>query len=78
MQGADALVILTEWNEFRSLELKKVAELLTQKLVIDLRNIYKRQDMKKLGFRYISVGRQEVSPGQPWIPDLNIEDEKVA
>jgi UDPglucose 6-dehydrogenase len=78
MQDADALIILTEWNEFRSLDLKKVRALLRSPLVIDLRNIYKRQDMKDHGFHYVSVGRQEVIPGQPWIADLNMEDERAA
>jgi len=78
MEQADALVILTEWNEFRSLDLKKVKKLLKAPLVIDLRNIYKRQDMQKHGFHYISIGRQEVEPGKPWIADLNMDDEKAA
>ncbi len=78
MKGADGVVILTEWNEFRSLEMKKVKALLKTPLVVDLRNIYKRQDMQRLGFHYVSVGRQDVIPGQPWIPDLNIEDEVAA
>lgn len=78
MEGADMLVILTEWNEFRSLDLKKVKALLSSPLVIDLRNIYKRQDMMKHGFHYVSIGRQDVVPGQPWIADLNLDDEKAA
>ncbi len=78
MQDADALVILTEWNEFRSLEMKRVRSLLRTPLVIDLRNIYKRQDMQAHGFHYVSIGRQDVVPGQPWIADLNIDDEKAA
>jgi len=78
MEQADALVILTEWNEFRSLELKKVKATLKTPLVIDLRNVYKRQEMQKHHFHYISIGRQDVVPGQPWIPDLNIDDEKAA
>ena len=78
MDDADAVIILTEWNEFRSLDLKKVRSLLKTPLVIDLRNLYKRQDMQRHGFHYVSVGRQDVIPGQPWIPDLNIEDEKAA
>lgn len=78
MAGADMLVILTEWNEFRSLDLKKVKSLLTRPLVIDLRNIYKRQDMMRHGFHYVSVGRQDVIPGQPWIADLNLDDEQAA
>jgi UDPglucose 6-dehydrogenase len=78
MQDSDILLILTEWNEFRSLNLKKVKSLLRQPLVVDLRNIYKRQDMKAHGFHYISVGRQQVTPGEPWISDLNIEDELMS
>lgn len=78
MKEADALVILTEWNEFRSLDLKKVKSLLRTQLVVDLRNIYKRQDMQRHGFHYVSVGRQDVIPGEPWIADLNIEDENVS
>jgi len=78
MKAADGLVIITEWNEFRSLDLKKVRGLLKTPLVVDLRNIYKRQDMMKNGFHYISIGRQDVVPGEPWIADLNLEDEKAA
>jgi UDPglucose 6-dehydrogenase len=78
MKEADALVILTEWNEFRSLELKKVKSLLKSPLVVDLRNVYKRQDMQRHGFHYVSIGRQDVKPGEPWIADLNIDDEKAA
>ena len=78
MQDADMVVILTEWNEFRSLDLKKLKSLLKSPLVVDLRNIYKRQDMMKHGFHYVSIGRQDVIPGQPWIADLNLDDEKAA
>lgn len=78
MEGADTLAILTEWNEFRSLDLKQVKSLLKSPLVVDLRNIYKRQDMQRLGFHYVSIGRQDVVPGEPWIADLNLSDEKAA
>ena len=78
MQGADMLVILTEWNEFRSLDLDKVRATLRHPLVVDLRNIYKRQDMKTHGFHYVSIGRQEVKPSEANILDLNIEDELAA
>jgi len=76
-KDADALVILTEWNEFKSLDLQEIKSLLKSPVIIDLRNIYKRMDMQKLGFHYVSVGRQDVKPGQPWIPDLKLEDEKA-
>ncbi len=78
MTGADVMVLLTEWNEFRSLDLKKVRSLLAAPQVVDLRNIYKRQDMQRHGFHYSSIGRSDVIPGQPWIPDLNLEDEEAA
>lgn len=78
ISGADALVILTEWNEFKSLNLAEIRSALKTPLIIDLRNIYKRQDMQKHDFHYVSVGRQDVVPGEPWIADLKIEDEKTA
>ncbi|HHT9136186.1 MAG TPA: UDP-glucose dehydrogenase family protein [Candidatus Wunengus sp. YC60] len=58
LKGCDALVIVTEWNEFRDLELKKVKQLLKHPNVIDGRNIYEPQEMKKLGFNYLCVGRK--------------------
>lgn len=61
VKDADALCILTEWNEFMQADLKKVKQLLKQPLVIDGRNIYQPEDMKKLGFTYISTGRRPVS-----------------
>jgi UDPglucose 6-dehydrogenase len=57
--GADALVIATEWNEFRALKLERVKKLLKQPLIIDLRNVYDPQRMKAEGFTYVSVGRTE-------------------
>jgi UDPglucose 6-dehydrogenase len=66
MGGADALVLLTEWNEFRALDLTRVRRLLVNPLVIDLRNIYQPQEMVTAGFRYISVGRPPQTP-QPKI-----------
>ncbi|MGE0118837.1 MAG: UDP-glucose/GDP-mannose dehydrogenase family protein [Dongiaceae bacterium] len=57
MDGADALVILTEWNEFRSLDLRQMRERLRQPVVIDLRNIYNPADMADAGFVYHSIGR---------------------
>jgi UDPglucose 6-dehydrogenase len=62
MDGADALVIVTEWNEFRALDLKRVKSLLRSPTVIDLRNIYKPTDMAEAGFYYFSIGRRSVEP----------------
>lgn len=57
VKGADAVVILTEWNEFRNLELLKIKTLLRTPNFFDLRNIYEPEKMKRLGFNYFCVGR---------------------
>jgi UDPglucose 6-dehydrogenase len=57
MQGADALVLITEWNEFRGLDLARVKQLLNHPLVIDLRNIYNPAEMRAAGLDYHSIGR---------------------
>ncbi|MCA9372412.1 UDP-glucose/GDP-mannose dehydrogenase family protein [Candidatus Woesebacteria bacterium] len=59
--GADALLILTEWNEFLQADLKKVKKMLKQPVIIDGRNIYDLEKMKALGFVYISTGRPSVA-----------------
>ena len=55
--GADVLVIITEWNEFRALNLQRVKGLLAAPVIVDLRNIYKPTDMAAAGFDYYSIGR---------------------
>ncbi|MBM4347340.1 MAG: UDP-glucose/GDP-mannose dehydrogenase family protein, partial [Deltaproteobacteria bacterium] len=55
--GADALVLVTEWNQFRRLDLLRIKTLLKEPNFIDLRNVYDPAHMKKLGFRYCGVGR---------------------
>ena len=55
--GADALVLVTEWNQFRRLDLLRIKTLLKEPNFIDLRNVYDAAHMKKLGFRYCGVGR---------------------
>jgi UDPglucose 6-dehydrogenase len=57
VRGADALVIMTEWNEFRVLDLDRVKKLLRSPVVFDCRNIYQPETMEKMGFRYHSFGR---------------------
>ena len=57
VEGADAVVILTEWDQFRALDLDRVKLLLKQPVMVDLRNIYRPDDMERRGFRYVSVGR---------------------
>ena len=60
MEGADALVIVTEWNVFRALDLERVKRLLKTPTLVDLRNIYNLDEMKRAGFNYFSVGREEI------------------
>jgi UDPglucose 6-dehydrogenase len=57
IDGADALVILTEWNSYRSLDLDRVKSLLKAPIFIDLRNIYRPAEMQAAGFQYSSLGR---------------------
>ena len=57
VDGADALVIVTEWDEFRALDLDRVRAALKAPVVVDLRNIYRPGEMRRRGFRYSSVGR---------------------
>jgi len=59
MTGADAVAILTEWNEFRGLQVKRMKEIMKSPVLIDLRNIYNPADMTAVGFRYSSVGRPD-------------------
>ncbi len=61
-EDADALVILTEWNQFRKLELDRLHQLLRRPLVVDLRNLYEPEKMAAAGFRYVSIGRPEGVP----------------
>jgi len=56
-ENADALVLMTEWNQFRMLDLERVRTLLREPVVVDLRNVYDPVSMRKAGFRYDSVGR---------------------
>jgi UDPglucose 6-dehydrogenase len=57
IENADALVIMTEWNQYRNLDLEKVKTLLRKPNFFDLRNVYKRFDMEKNGFNYYAVGQ---------------------
>ena len=62
-RGADAVVILTEWNEFRALDLKRLAKKMETPRMADLRNVYSLRDAKRAGFEaYVSVGRDELTP----------------
>jgi UDPglucose 6-dehydrogenase len=58
-EGADALAIVTEWNAFRALDLDRIRHCLRRPVLVDLRNIYRPEDMKRRGFTYLSIGRPE-------------------
>lgn len=57
IRNADVLVIITEWNQFRALDMEKVKGLLRSPNIADLRNVYEPDDMRELGFEYVGVGR---------------------
>ncbi len=56
-ENSDALVILTEWNQFRALDLNKLKKLMNRQIIIDLRNIYNPKEIMENGFKYYSIGR---------------------
>ena len=60
IEGADALLVVTEWPEFRTPEFEKIAALLKNKVVFDGRNVFEPEQMKELGFDYFSIGRLPV------------------
>ena len=57
IKDADALVIVTEWNQFRALDMERVKTLLKQPKIADLRNVYEPADLRAMGFEYVGVGR---------------------
>ena len=58
-QDAHCLMMLTEWNEFKELDLPRLRESMTQPIIVDGRNIYDPARLRALGFTYISVGRSD-------------------
>jgi UDPglucose 6-dehydrogenase len=60
--GADALAVLTEWNEFRALDLVRLKSLMRAPVICDLRNIYNPSEMAAAGFHYSSIGRPATRP----------------
>jgi UDPglucose 6-dehydrogenase len=59
-QGADAIVIATEWEQFRALDLSRLKDVMSQPVIVDLRNIYRADEMQRAAFRYVPVGRAGV------------------
>jgi UDPglucose 6-dehydrogenase len=64
LKDADALIILTEWNEFRNPDFEKIKSLLKEPLIFDGRNVYDLDDMKEKDFTYFSIGRQPIIRGK--------------
>jgi UDPglucose 6-dehydrogenase len=62
LKDADALLVITEWNEFRRPDFERMRQLMKQAVVFDGRNIYDPDEMRELGFTYYSIGRQPVKP----------------
>lgn len=56
-EGADAIVVLTEWDQFRALDFGRIGKIMTSKIVVDLRNIYSPDELRESGFHYVSIGR---------------------
>jgi len=57
LKGAEAAVVVTEWNEFRALEPAQFATEMTGNVLVDLRNVYEPSVMREAGFHYVSIGR---------------------
>ena len=62
-EGADGLAIVTEWNEFRFMNMDRVRQLMRRPIIFDGRNIYEPERIRRLGFTYYSIGRRPVIPG---------------
>ena len=56
-QGADVVALVTEWNQFRNLDLQRIKQALARPVLVDMRNIYEREDVEKRGLQYLAVGR---------------------
>jgi UDPglucose 6-dehydrogenase len=65
MEGADVLVLMTEWNAYRALNMAKIKKLLKDPVIVDLRNVYKPHEMIDTGITYVSIGRGEPGMAQP-------------
>ena len=64
-EGADALVIVTEWDEFRALDLDRIAAAMRGKMLVDLRNVYDRSEAEEAGLIYYGVGRGRPQIARP-------------
>ena len=66
-EGADAILVVTEWDEFRQMDWNRLLSIVEQPLVIDGRNVFNPEEISGKGFRYVSIGRVDASPWQPAI-----------
>jgi UDPglucose 6-dehydrogenase len=57
-ENADAVVLMTEWNQYRALDLKKIRSIMNGQIFIDLRNVYEPERLKSEGFQYMGIGRK--------------------
>ena len=65
LEGADALIICTEWHEFRRPDFEKIRQLMVEPIIFDGRNLYKPERMADIGFTYFSIGRPFIQPKKP-------------
>jgi UDPglucose 6-dehydrogenase len=70
-EAADAVVIATEWEQFRALDLERLHDLMACPVIVDLRNIYRPEEMSRYGFAYASVGRAAIGSG---LADVALQD----
>ena len=74
--GADVLVIVTEWDAFRALDLERIRDAMRQPVLVDLRNIYPPEEVARHGFTYVSVGRPDTLVGE--LPPLEMKLDAAA
>jgi UDPglucose 6-dehydrogenase len=78
VEEADAVVIVTEWEQFRALDLERVRDLMACPVMVDLRNVYRPEDMKKQGFAYTCVGRVPThQPVNIYVPPSSRPDSQL-
>jgi UDPglucose 6-dehydrogenase len=75
--GADAILIVTEWDEFHRMDWKRLASAVEQRLVIDGRNVFSPEEISRHGFRYVSIGRVDALPSQSAIADEKMDPSSV-
>ncbi|MFV1980039.1 MAG: UDP binding domain-containing protein, partial [Rhodothermia bacterium] len=70
LEGADALVICTEWNEFRRPDFARMSNLMSNQVILDGRNLYDPREVASFGFHYESIGRPSFEPPEGTMPDM--------